>query len=352
MQVTMWHPGRGARIEELCDDVDEIRTFDDAIIRTRRATPHAILFTLYGPHVLDYITRSLTFRATDPASHVNNVTIELFTRVFGHRHILAFNQLVKLDKRLLVPKLKQLVKEGYTMERFVNEYENDPDGFVTAEIDATIHLDAGENPRRRVEIKLFTCPDGSCRVLAGHLRKAALQRLFATRDFLGFITFASIHDAGNPNLPPRYNNEVPERMRTGWFLHLAIVDARVMGIAGTATSRADALLDEMRRDHAFIAGKLNLNTHACSIDLITNYVKVIHMSYVIEKLKRDLEASERRCESERCMREEERSMREEERRMREEERRLREESEREKQLLLKALKDAGIPSPLDEHEKS
>ncbi len=83
----------------------------------------------------------------------------------------------------------------------------------------------------------------------------------------------------------------------------------------------------MRNDHAFFAEKLSLNTHSCSISLIENYVKVIHMAYVIEQLKRDLE---------------------EERRLREEERRRREESERQKKLLLKALKDAGIPSPLDD----
>ncbi len=60
--------------------------------------------------------------------------------------------------------------------------------------------------------------------------------------------------------------------------------------------------------------------------MITNHVKVIHMAYVIERMRRDLEESERRRD--------------------ESERRL-EELERENDLLLKALKDAGIPSPLD-----
>ncbi len=67
--------------------------------------------------------------------------------------------------------------------------------------------------------------------------------------------------------------------------------------------------------------------------MITNHVKVIHMAYVIERMRRDLEESERRRD-------------ESERRRDESERRL-EELERENDLLLKALKDAGIPSPLD-----
>ena len=55
------------------------------------------------------------------------------------------------------------------------------------------------------------------------------------------------------------------------------------------------------------------------------------MAYVIEQLQRELQ---------------------EEQRQREESERQREEVEREKMILLKALKDAGIPSPLDKKGSS
>ncbi len=155
-------------------------------------------------------------------------------------------------------------------------------------------------------------------------------------------------------MPPQYNPEVPEHLRTGWFLHLAIVDVRVLQTHHSATGRAERMLTAMRADHAFLARKINLNTHDCSISMITNYVKVIHMAYVIERMRRDLEESERRRdELERRREELERQREESERRREELERRReelerqREESERERKLLLKALKDAGIPSPLD-----
>ena len=182
---------------------------------------------------------------------------------------------------------------------------------------------------------MVTCPDQSARVLARHLAPRRLAAYFVARDFMGFITFATIHDAGDPDSLPRYNEEVPGYLRTGWFLHLAIVDARILAKKQAAMKSAEQLLAAMRDDHAFLASKINLNTHDSSISMITNYVKVIHMAYVIEQLRRDLHESERR--------------REESERRREEER---EALEREKATLLKALKDAGIPSPLDEPDRS
>ena len=76
-----------------------------------------------------------------------------------------------------------------------------------------------------------------------------------------------------------------------------------------------------------------LNIQHCSITLIENYVKVIHMSYVIEELRKNLEEKERK-------------LAESERRREETERRLKEKN----QKLLKALKDAGIEAPVDEDE--
>ncbi len=353
IRLPMMAPGT-ASVDEVCQGLPEYRVFDDLLVRTRHVAPYMVLFTLYGQHVLDYITRSMGFRATDPYSYSNEIIRALFHRILGDRHQFAFNQLVKLEKSLLVPRLRDLVANGYTMARFLDEYVADPDSFVTFEIDACIHLDTAGDPPRRFEIKMFTCPGQSARLLARHLYPQPLKEFFVARDFMGFIAFATIHDPAGPALPPQYNPEVPEHLRTGWFLHLAIVDVRVLQTHHSATGRAERMLTAMRADHAFLARKINLNTHDCSISMITNYVKVIHMAYVIERMRRDLEESERRRdELERRREELERQREESERRREELERRReelerqREESERERKLLLKALKDAGIPSPLD-----
>ncbi|MBN2151814.1 MAG: hypothetical protein JW839_10235, partial [Candidatus Lokiarchaeota archaeon] len=281
-------PGR-AHVDEFCQHLPELRTFEDVIIRTRKVAPHAVLFTLYGQHVLVYITKSMNFRTTDPYSHSNEVTRDLFTRVFGDRYEFTFNQLLKMERSLLLPRLKQLVLEGFTLGNFVSSYEQDREPFVNVEIDACLHLEAAGTPPRRFEIKLFTCPGQSGRVLAQHLFPQPLKELFVARDFVGFISFATVHGAGDIARPPRYNDEVPEAYRTGWFLHLAVVDVNVLRTAQTAIDRAEQLLTAMRDDHAFLAGNINLNTNNCSISMIENYVKVIHMAYVIEQLRRDLQ---------------------------------------------------------------
>lgn len=334
--VAMHQPGP-AVVDEIDQGIPELRSFEDVLIRTRRIAPHAVLFTLYGAHVVDYIARSMEFRATDPKSHVDDITRALFQRIFGGRYTLAFNKLIKLEKTLIVGKLRNLLDAGYTLEAFVEAYEKDAKPFTTVEIDASIQLDAEGQPKRRFEIKLFTCPGQSGSVLEGRMTRATLQRYFSTRDFMGFITFASIHDATHPKRPPRYNDKVPEAWRTGWFLHLAIVDARVLIAPGTARTLANEVLGAMQEDHAFMARHLSINTRDCPVSLIENYVKVINMSYIIEQLQRDLEESERR--------------REELERRREELERQRDAMERKARRLEKALKDAGIPSPRDEDDK-
>ena len=316
-----------ALVDEFCQHLPEYRAFDDMLIRTRQFVPHGVLFTLYGQHVLSYITKSLDFRSTDPYSHANDVTRALFQRLFGDRLAFSFNQHLTLERGLFLPRLEQLAKNGYTMDRLVREFRADPGSFVSVEIDACIGLDTSGDPPRRFEIKLFTCPGQSGRLLEQYLYPGVLADFFIARDFLGFITFATIHDAASPLQPPWYPDNLPRELRTGWFSHFAVVDARVLRATRTARERASQIISEMRNDHAFFVEKLDLYTQNCSTSMIENYVKVIHMAYVIEQLRRDLDESNR---------------------LREEERRMREEAERQKRLLLKALKDAGIPSPLDD----
>jgi hypothetical protein len=147
------------------------------------------------------------------------------------------------------------------------------------------------------------------------------------RDYLGIITFATIHKKSDKNLPYSFPEGYPVENRYEWMLHFVIIDRRIMMSQKSAKEHANEILREFRMDHQFFIEELELNSDDCSISLIENYVKVVNLLYIIEDLKVKNQALERQVE---------------------EERKKRIETEKKLKLMKDTLKKAGLEPPFEE----
>ncbi len=283
-------------LEDIINFQSEIREEKDLTLRTRKINQHTALFTLHGRHVIEYIKESTKIRASDQFRYSNEVNKLLFARIFGNQFNFDFNQIVKVEKEIQFEKIEQLLNEGYNISEIKRKFQKRDIDFFRYEMDVRIQINNLGPKKLNVETKIFTCPDQGSAILASHLTSESLHMYLSTRDYMGFITFANMIDAKNPEKPFKFPSEVLREQRNDWFLHLLIVDHRILGENKSSRALAEEMFAAIKEDHQFFLERLGLNRYSCSIKLIENYVKVVHMSYLIEELEEKLEEKSREVE--------------------------------------------------------
>jgi len=283
-------------LEDIIDFQSEIRQEHDLTIRTRKINQFTALFTLHGKHVIEYITESTKIRASDQFRYSNEVNKLLFARIFATQFNFDFNQVVKVEKEMQFEKIEQLINQGYNLSEIKRKFEKNDKEFFKYEMDVRIQLTNLGPKKLNVETKIYTCPDQKPTILASHLTPDSLNKYLSTRDFMGFITFANMVDSQNQEKAFKFPLEVPREKRFDWFLHFLLVDHRILGENKSSSALAEEMVAAIKEDHQFFLERLELNRYPCSIRLIENYVKVVHLSYLIEALEEKLELKSREVE--------------------------------------------------------
>ena len=280
-------------VEEIIDFQPEIHQYEDLTIRSRKINNYTGVMTLYGPHVIKYIAESVRIRANDQFSFSNAVNKLLFQKILGNRFQFEFNQHIKIEKEIILDKIELLLNQGYEFSKIKQQIQQDKKEFYNYELDVKIEIANLSTHGLSFETKLFTCPGQSGSILAGHLMPSSLHHYFQTRDFMGLITFSHLVDSREPEKPFRFPEGVPREHRFDWFLHFKILDYRILAEQRASSDIADEIISSIREDHAFFLTKLSLNSYPCSIRLIENYLKVVHMSYFIQELEEKVERVEK-----------------------------------------------------------
>ena len=218
---------------------------DDLMVRQRKITQYGLLYTCYGKHVEQYIFDSLGLRTTDAFTYANTVNERLFKRLFGSRFTFAFNSRIKIEKALMIAKLKELLQQGYDLQSFISDYEKNPNQFLTHEIDVSMFAKGMGIPSYLIETKIFTCPGQGSSILQKYLQPMFLKKNFVSRDYLALITFSSLVKTSNPDMLYEFPPEVSKERRTHWFLHLLILDHRILSEKKPTLQLADDLLNEV-----------------------------------------------------------------------------------------------------------
>jgi hypothetical protein len=276
-------------VEEIIDFQPEIHQYEDLTIRSRKINNYTGVMTLYGPHVIKYIAESVRIRANDQFSFSNAVNKLLFQKIIGNRFQFEFNQHIKIEKEIILDKIELLLNQGYEFSKIKQQIQQDKKEFYNYELDVKIEIANLSTHGLSFETKLFTCPGQSGSILARHLMPSSLHHYFQTRDFMGLITFSHLVDSREPEKPFRFPEGVPREHRFDWFLHFKILDYRILAEQRASSDIADEIISSIREDHAFFLTKLSLNSYPCSIRLIENYLKVVHMSYFIQELEEKVE---------------------------------------------------------------
>ena len=217
-----------------------------------------------------------------------------------------------------------MMDQGFNLIKFFNSLLRRTKEKTKIEVDAAIQCIQNADPKRTFEIKMYTSPNQSNYILENYLAPNVLGGYLTTRDYLGFITFSTIHDKDNPKKRIKYPTDYEEDKKHEWVLHFCIVDRLILNDdSTTAEAKTKIITNAIHEDQAYFIEKLNLNTLNGSMSLIENFVKVVEMSYQIEELQREL-AEER-----------------------EERRKERAEWKKEKDELIKYMKKQGLKPPKD-----
>ena len=267
---------------------------NDNIIRTRKISDYAILYSAYGRNIDDFVFATILNRVSDLTRTASSIVIGLFRLLFSKKHRLFFNRVLEIEKETLIEKGESFAKEGIDVSREVGKIEQKKGKTVKMEIDTTIELVQLRLLRkeRHFEIKMYTTPDDTNRILASYLIPSVLKHNLYYRDFMGFITFSTIHDSQNIGQRITISEDEKRNVPYDWIIHFCVVDKRIMKDKSSGIEKADYITEKIKEDQEFFSNELSLNRYNGSMSLIKNYLKVVEMSYQIETLKNKLEKAE------------------------------------------------------------
>ena len=159
---------------------------NDNIIRTRKISDYAILYSAYGRDIDDFVFATILNRVSDLTRTASSIVIGLFRLLFSKKHRLFFNRVLEIEKETLIEKGESFAKEGIDVSREVGKIEQKKGKTVKMEIDTTIELVQLRLLRkeRHFEIKMYTTPDDTNRIRS-YLIPVSLKHKFILQGFHG-----------------------------------------------------------------------------------------------------------------------------------------------------------------------
>jgi hypothetical protein len=276
------------------------------MLKKTMIAPSICLLSIYGKAIEHYINHALIFPANNPKAFADQITKDVLGQVFPPDFHPEFNQYVSISSSLSLTRFEELLNSGLSSSQQIEKVKANQEEFLTHEIDAVIYVTPAEMRERWIEIKLFTCPEQSAKIISRLIQPQALQSYFATNDYLGLMGFSLI--CTDDGLPLPYQRHPPAVMKeTGsWMIHLLLFDAGICLDRRSASQLGDWLLTQLGVDLHEMTTRLGLNTLGCFFRMTENFVKVVRMTQIIEEYKEELLQERKAREEERKAREEER----------------------------------------------
>jgi hypothetical protein len=300
------------------------------ILQKTMLTKSICHISMYGDAVESYINHALVFPANNPKAFADQITKDVLGQIFPPDFYPEFNQYVSISTALLIEKFEELAAAGLSLPKTIEQIKANQEEFVTHEIDAVIYVQAAAIREQWMEIKMFTCPDQSAKVIRRLLQPKELVSYFATNDYLGLMGFSLICTPDGVPVSTQKVSPVGLEGWSGWMIHLLLLDQGVCTDPRSKSDLADWLLAQVRGDLDKMAAHVGLNKENCFFQMTENFVKVVKMTQIIEEFKEELMQERKAKEQERKAKEQERKAKEQERKAKEQERKAKEE----------ALKDA------------
>jgi flagellar biosynthesis GTPase FlhF len=284
---------------------------------------------MYGDAVESYINHALVFPANNPKAFADQITKDILGHIFPPDFHPEFNQYVSISTNLLIEKFEELAAAGLSLPNTIEQIKADQEEFVTHEIDAVIYVQDATIREQWMEIKMFTCPDQSAKVIRRLLQPKELVSYFTTNDYLGLMGFSLICTPDGVPVSTQKVSPVGLEGWSGWMIHLLVFDQGVCTDPRSTSDLADWLLAQVKGDLEKMAAHVGLNKENCFFQMTENFVKVVKMTQIIEEFKEELMQEREAKEREREAKEREREAKEREREAKERAQREAEKAQRE-----------------------
>lgn len=298
-------------INELLNHLPAFKQTENQYLKKTMLSASIALITLYGGSVEAYITKALMFRANDPKAYADQITRDVFTQIFPQNYHPEFNQYVSVNASLLIDRFEDLSQRIPRLSDALPAIRQNPDNFLTHEIDAVVYVHSAMIREKWIEIKLFTCPEQSSKILEKHLEPRNMTEYFGKNDFLGLMGFSVIHTSKNEPLAfEQERQQIAPNAPGSWMIHLFLLDQGACHDLRSARDRAEWLLNQIRSDLGDFTERIGLNKQNCFFSMTENFVKVVKMAQLLEEYKAELVKERRKTEQERKEKEQERQKRE------------------------------------------
>ena len=296
-----WNP-----ITELVNHLPSLRMptlQNNTIILKRMVNSSICLLSIYGKSVEDYINQALVFPANNPKAFADRITRDVIGQIFPPHYKPEFNQYVSISTALVLEKLDELSQITKNVPDAIQKIKENQEDFITHEIDAIIYVSSAEMREKWMEIKLFTCPHQTAKVLNRLLQPAALQSYFLTNDYLGLMGFSLVCTKEGEPVPYQKTKPLELEEQGNWMIHLILLDAGVLSDPRTTGELGSWILSQIELDLTEMSSHLGLYKQNLFFKMTENFVKVVRMTQIIEEYKEELRLERKAREEERKARE-------------------------------------------------
>jgi len=326
---------QGKTINTLVQHIPTYQSADSqtgVIISKTMLTDSICHVCIYGKNIESYINHSLVFPANNPKAFADQITKDVVGLIFPADFQPEFNQYVSISSSLLLDRFDELNRSGLTLSKAIEKIKANQEEFVTHEIDAVIYVSSAAIREKWMEIKLFTCPDQSAKILNRLLQPKQLKEYFTTNDYLGLMGFSLVCTNDGVPIPHQKIPPVGLKGMSSWMIHFLLCDQGICDDPRSTTDLGTWLLTQIQLELQKMTTKVGLNNYNCFFRMTENFVKVVKMAQLLEEFKEELKEYQEEIKKERKAKEEARMREEEERKAKEEERKAK---EKYRELLIK-----------------
>jgi hypothetical protein len=328
------HPEK-AKINTLLNHLPPLKVADpktDVIMSMKMLTPSCYHISMYGKPVETYINQSLVFPANNPKAFADQITKQVIGKIFPPDFHPEFNQYVSISSSLYLERFDELAKTNIPLPKAIEKIKSNQEDFINHEIDAVIYVNSSVVQEKWMEIKMFTCPDQSAKVINRLLQPKELKSYFLTNDYLGLMGFSLICTKDGTPVP--YQKIHPKGLEgmSSWMIHFLLFDQGICDDPRPTSELADWILTQIQIELDEMTSRMDLNKYNCFFKMTENFVKVVRMAQLLEEYKEKLKDYKEELKEYKEELKQLRKAKEEERKAKEEERKTK---EKYRQLLLK-----------------
>lgn len=209
-------------VNDLLELTREYQPTNETTFRARKISDSVILYSGIGGPFQEFVDAIFVYRKkNDPSTHREDSN-SLFELLFSDKY------------RIMVNSRIQTLTSGKDDKKKIEE--------VDGALEITLHKD----PNIIIAVKVYTSHSQSKYKLEDFLSPTILDKHLEMAEFMGFITFTTIHD-----------HDKDKKIKK--ILHCSIVDRMILKENTTPKEKADVIIDAINEDIEFFREELKLN---------------------------------------------------------------------------------------------